>query len=75
MRLLRRIFLTGTLIALIYTAIQLWDIYRVGHLDRDRTADCAIVLGAAAWHDKPSDGFLEAFVFCRYHIALVFHKI
>ena len=54
MRLFRRIFLTGLLVALIYTAIQLWDIHRVGHLDRDRIAECAIVLGAAAWHDKPS---------------------
>jgi uncharacterized SAM-binding protein YcdF (DUF218 family) len=54
MRFLRRIFQTGLLVALIYTAIQLWDIHRVGHLDRDRTAECAIVLGAAAWHDKPS---------------------
>jgi uncharacterized SAM-binding protein YcdF (DUF218 family) len=51
---LRRLFFTGLLGALAYTAIQLWDIHRVGHLDRKRSADCAIVLGAAAWHDKPS---------------------
>ncbi len=51
---LRRIFLTGLLGAVVYTAIQLWDIHRVGHLERKRSADCAIVLGAAAWHDKPS---------------------
>lgn len=54
MSLFRRIFFTGLLAVLAYTAIQLWDIHRVGHLDRDRSADCAIVLGAAAWHNKPS---------------------
>jgi len=51
---LRRLFFTGLFGALAYTAIQLWDIHRVGHLDHKRSADCAIVLGAAAWHDKPS---------------------
>lgn len=37
-----------------YAGAQMWDIYRVGHLERERKADCAIVLGAAAWHNKPS---------------------
>jgi len=37
-----------------YIGGQLWDIHRVGHLDLKREADCVIVLGAAAWHDKPS---------------------
>lgn len=37
-----------------YLVGQLWDIHRVGHLKRSRQADCAIVLGAAAWHNKPS---------------------
>ncbi|MDB4265476.1 YdcF family protein [bacterium] len=50
----RRIFITLTLLLLAYVGGQLWDIHRVGFLDRDREADCAIVLGAAAWHDKPS---------------------
>ncbi|MGD1978307.1 MAG: YdcF family protein [Akkermansiaceae bacterium] len=54
MRRLRRILLFGMLAVLAYCAGQLFDIYRVGHLNRDREADCAIVLGAAAWHDKPS---------------------
>ena len=51
----RRRFIILSLLALLaYVAGQLWDIHRVGHLNRDRSADCAIVLGAAAWHDKPS---------------------
>lgn len=50
----RRILLTGVLLLLAYVGGQLWDIHRVGHLDRGRHAECAIVLGAAAWHDKPS---------------------
>lgn len=50
----RRITLIIISIALLYSVGQLYDIHRVGHLDRNRTADCAIVLGAAAWHDKPS---------------------
>ncbi|MDB4438398.1 YdcF family protein [bacterium] len=50
----RRIILIFFLLVFAYVGGQLWDIHRVGHLDRDRSADCAIVLGAAAWHDKPS---------------------
>ncbi|MDA7929982.1 YdcF family protein [Akkermansiaceae bacterium] len=50
----RRIISTIVLLVFTYIGGQLWDIHRVGHLNRDRTADCAIVLGAAAWHDKPS---------------------
>jgi len=50
----RRILLIILLILAAYTGGQLWDIHRVGYLNRDRSADCAIVLGAAAWHDKPS---------------------
>ena len=50
----RRIILIFLLMLAAYTGGQLWDIHRVGYLDRDRSADCAIVLGAAAWHDKPS---------------------
>lgn len=50
----RRFLFYGLLILLTYVCAQLWDIHRVGYLDRDRSADCAIVLGAAAWHDKPS---------------------
>lgn len=37
----------------------MWDINRFGHADDGSTADCAIVLGAAAWHDKPSPVFKE----------------
>lgn len=50
----RRIILILSLLVCVYVAVQLWDIHRVGHLDRGRDADCAIVLGAAAWHNKPS---------------------
>jgi len=50
----RRIILILTLLLATYTGLQLWDIHRVGYLSRHRSANCAIVLGAAAWHDKPS---------------------
>ena len=50
----RRFLLIGILVLFAYAGGQLWDIHRVGHLDRGRNAECAIVLGAAAWHDKPS---------------------
>lgn len=40
-----------------YSAWALWDISRFGHSDDGSSADCAIVLGAAAWHDKPSPVF------------------
>ena len=50
----RRFISFGFLLLLAYVGWQLWDIHRVGFLDRHRDADCAIVLGAAAWHDKPS---------------------
>jgi uncharacterized SAM-binding protein YcdF (DUF218 family) len=50
----RRFVLPALFLIVAYVGGQLWDIHRVGHLDRDREADCAIVLGAAAWHDKPS---------------------
>lgn len=50
----KRLILIILLILAAYTGGQLWDIHRVGYLDRGRSADCVIVLGAAAWHDKPS---------------------
>ncbi len=50
----RRTIYILILLLLVYVGVQLWDIHRVGHMDRGRGADCAIVLGAAAWHDKPS---------------------
>ena len=51
---LRRVILATLLLLLIYSVWQLWDIERVGNLDQNEKADCAIVLGAAAWHNKPS---------------------
>lgn len=53
-RFTRRVFLPSFLILATYSFWSLWDISRVGNVDRNRTADCAIVFGAAAWHDKPS---------------------
>ena len=32
----------------------MWDIHRFGNIDDGSSADCAIVLGAAAYHQKPS---------------------
>lgn len=53
-RIFRRYLLPLSLILLTYFVWSLWDITRVGNVDRERTADCAIVFGAAAWHNKPS---------------------
>ncbi len=39
---------------LLYLAWQIWDIQAVGQRDLGHQADCAVVLGAAAWYDKPS---------------------
>ena len=36
---------------------QVWDINRVGFTDEGEKADCAMVLGAAAYHTKPSPVF------------------
>lgn len=51
---LRRKLFYLLLAIIAYLGGQLFDIHRVGHLDRGRNADCAIVLGAAAWDKKPS---------------------
>ena len=42
------------LAALVYLAWQVWDIHAVGNRDDGNNANCAVVLGAAAWNDKPS---------------------
>lgn len=42
-----------------YSGWQMWDIDHFGHSDDRSTADCAIVLGAAAWHNTPSPVFKE----------------
>ena len=57
----RRWTLIGSilLMALCYTAFQLWSIHNYGRSDGGQTADCAIVLGAAAYHNKPSPVFAE----------------
>ncbi len=50
----RRIAFIFIALCTTYIGAQLWDIHRIGYLSRDRSGDCAIVLGAAAWHNKPS---------------------
>lgn len=39
---------------IVYLCWQAWSIHRFGFSDRGQSADCAIVLGAAAWHNRPS---------------------
>ncbi len=42
---------------LIYSLYSGYQIYKIGHTDAGGDADCAVVLGAAAWHKKPSPVF------------------
>ena len=53
------IFLGVTLALLAYLTLQAVSIHRFGFSDDGRSADCAIVLGAAAYHSKPSPVFTE----------------
>jgi len=55
-RLLRWSALCSLVLAL-YISWQMWEVNRFGHSDNGQKADCAIVLGAAAWHNKPSPVF------------------
>ncbi|SHI71516.1 Uncharacterized SAM-binding protein YcdF, DUF218 family [Rubritalea squalenifaciens DSM 18772] len=50
-------FLFVLLILTVYASWQIWDIHRYGHVDDGGQADCAIVLGAAAYYNKPSPVF------------------
>lgn len=54
MRRLRKIITYLALAIFAYLSWQIWDIHAVGNRDEGHKADCAVVLGAAAWHDKPS---------------------
>ena len=56
-------------LAFIYLGLQAWSIHRFGFSDDGRHADCAIVLGAAAWHNKPSPVFKE-----RINHAITLYK-
>ena len=47
------------LIFVIYAGWQMWDIDRFGRSDDGSSADCAIVLGAAAYNNEPSPVFKE----------------
>ncbi len=51
----------GIVLALLflYLSWQAWDIHNFGRKNTTGNADCAIVLGAAAWHNKPSPVFKE----------------
>lgn len=54
-----RITLLFALLGVVYLAWQSISIHRFGFQDDGRSADCAIILGTAAWHDKPSPVFKE----------------
>lgn len=54
---------------LAYFCWQAWSIHRYGFSDPGRSADCAIVLGAAAWHNKPSPVLKE-----RINHAITLYK-
>ena len=56
---LSRILLGVILTAFFYTTWQIVSINRYGFRDDGRSADCAIILGTAAWHNKPSPVFKE----------------
>lgn len=58
-RVLRRTLASLVIAALSYTSYQLWSIHNYGRQDSGVKADCAIVLGAAAYHNKPSPVFAE----------------
>ena len=45
--------------AFLYFSWQAVSIHPYGFRDDGRSADCAIVLGTAAWHNKPSPVFEE----------------
>ncbi len=55
---LKRVFLLSIPL-LAYSLWQLWSISSFGHKDTGERADCAIILGAAAYHTKPSPVFEE----------------
>ena len=54
-----RITLGIALGLIVYMTLQAVSIHRYGFSDDGRSADCAIVLGTAAWHNKPSPAFTE----------------
>lgn len=54
-----RIALLIGLCGMVYIVWQTISIHRFGFQDDGRNADCAIILGTAAWHDKPSPVFKE----------------
>ena len=65
------------LAAILYSGAQIWHIIAVGGKDEGEKADCAIVLGAAAWHDKPSPVLRERLnhAIDLYHKGRVSHLI
>ncbi len=57
-RLVKRLILLCLVSAIAYCGWQAWHIDAFGHTDDGTSADCAIVLGSAAWHNKPSPVFI-----------------
>jgi len=53
-RRLLRLALGAVVVLFLYLAYQAVSIHRFGFSDDGRRAGCAIVLGAAAWHNRPS---------------------
>ena len=58
-RLLIRLIAFSSVLLALYLIWQFIVISRYGFQDDGRNADCAIVLGGAAWHNKPSPVFKE----------------
>lgn len=54
-----RITLGIVLGLIVYMTLQAVSIHRYGFSDDGRSSDCAIILGTAAWHNKPSPVFTE----------------
>ncbi|WP_028536110.1 YdcF family protein [Paludibacterium yongneupense] len=59
LRLMLRGFMLAVLLLLVFTALTAWRIVDYGARTSDDSADAALVLGAAAWGDRPSPVFRE----------------
>ena len=57
-KILRAMLILASL-AVLYICFIAYSIWSYGNVDERRSADAAIVLGAAAWHDNPSPVFRE----------------
>jgi uncharacterized SAM-binding protein YcdF (DUF218 family) len=59
LRLMLRGFMLAVLLLLVFTALTAWRIVDYGSRTSSDSADAALVLGAAAWGDRPSPVFRE----------------